>query len=98
MMETAPNDQFDVPPTKVSEIGTLGAPVREVPVALTPGFAVAELAVFHCDTCGFGIVTVRFPAMASVSKIIPLITLGTSNCELAPVAPSAERNVPIGTV
>ena len=35
LIEIAPNDQFDVP-LKVSEIGTLGAPVRLVPTPRIP--------------------------------------------------------------
>ena len=36
--ERAPNDQFEVP-LRVSDIGTLGAPARVLPVARTSGFA-----------------------------------------------------------
>jgi hypothetical protein len=42
LTETAPRAQFDVP-LKVSEIGTLGAPLRLVPLPRTPGFAVFAL-------------------------------------------------------
>src|SRR5580692_5875025 len=97
LIDTAPNDQLDVP-LNVSEIGTLGAPVLDVPVARTSGFVVPPLLAFHCDTWGPGMVTVRFPPMASVSRIMPLITLGTSSWEFVAVAPSTEMNVPMGTV
>jgi hypothetical protein len=43
LIYTAPSDQFDVP-LNVSEIGTLGAPVRVLAVPFTPGF------VFPCGT------------------------------------------------
>src|SRR5512141_3107783 len=94
----APRDQFEVP-LKVSEIGTLGAPVRLLPVAVTAGGSIPETVVrFHCETCGPETATVWLPPVASVSRIIPLITLGTSNCELAPAAPSTEAKDPSGTV
>ena len=96
-MDTAPSDQLEVP-LNVSEIGTLGAPARLLPVPLTPGFALFALFRFHCETWGPGTVTVWVPSVANVSSTMPLTTLGTSNCEFAPAAPSAERKPPNGTV
>src|SRR5579863_1734122 len=95
--DTAPSDQFDAP-LNVSEIGTAGAPVRLLPLEVTSGGSAPPDARFHCDTCGPGMATVWFPPMASVSRIIPFTTLGTSSCEDPPAAPSAETNVPRGTV
>ena len=53
LIETAPSDQFDVP-LNVSEIGTLGAPVRLLPTPRTPGFVLFPRCTFHCETCGPG--------------------------------------------
>src|SRR5579859_1836739 len=98
LIEIAPSDQFEVPPPIVSDIGTLGAPVRELPTAVTSVLPLPAVFAFHCDTCGPFTVAVRLPPIASVSRIIPLITLGTSWDALVPAAPSAEVNVPRGTV
>jgi hypothetical protein len=58
LIDTAPKDQFEVP-LKLSEIGTLGAPLRELPLDCTSGEAVLPpLFKFHCVTCGPGTVTV----------------------------------------
>ncbi len=56
LIETAPSDQFEVP-LNVSEIGTLGAPVRLVPLPLVPVVLFALRAV-HSETCGPGTVMV----------------------------------------
>src|SRR5712691_8744683 len=97
LTDTAARDQLDEP-LKVSESGTLGAPVRLLPTPLTPGFVLFPRCTFHCETCGPGTVTVWVPSVARVSKIMLLITLGTSSCEFAPAVPSAETKVPSGTV
>src|SRR5579863_9546904 len=97
-METAPSDQLEVPPLNVSEIGTLGAPVRALPEAVTSVLPLPPEFWLHCEACGPGTVTVRFPPIARVSRIIPFTTLGTSSWEFVAPAPSAEVNVPSGVV
>src|SRR5438270_7779470 len=62
LIDTAPRDQFELP-LKVSDRGTLGAPVRLLPVARASGGSLLVppapvLARFHCETCGPGMVTV----------------------------------------
>ena len=106
--ETAPSDQLEVA-LKSSDTGTIGAPVLELPVPVTSRFPLPPVLTFHCCTCGFDMVTVGAPPVASVSNTIPLTTLGTSSCELhadagfalathPATAPSAETKVPSGTV
>src|SRR5580692_1618081 len=104
----APCDQFEVA-LKSSETGSDGAPVLVLPVPVTSRLLPPPETAFHCSTCGFDTVTVGASPVASVSITIPLTTLGTFSCELQadvgvalvthpPAAPSAETNVPIGTV
>src|SRR2546425_1819191 len=97
LIDTAPSAQLEVL-LNVSERGTLGAPVRVLPVPRTSGGAVAPEFIFHRDAWGAGTVTVRSPPVASVSITIPLTTPGTFNCEKAAPVPAAETNVPSGTV
>src|SRR6202020_523094 len=108
LIDIAPTAQLDVS-SKSSAMGTLGAPLREVPTPLTPGFVLLALRAFHCETCGLGTVIPIVPSVARVSRTIPLTTLGTSSCELhceagfatatqPEAAPSAETKVPRGTV
>ena len=57
LAETAPRDQLEAP-EKLSEMGTLGAPVRLLPLPVTSGGSAPPDAVFHCVTGGPGTPTV----------------------------------------
>ena len=49
LIETAPSDQLELP-LNVSEIGTLGAPVRLLPTPRTSGLVLFPDLKFHCAT------------------------------------------------
>lgn len=103
LIDTAPSDQLELA-LNVSESGTLGAPVRALPLPVTSGGSLAPqkpqavVVRFHSETCGPGIVVVSGPPIASVSRIMPFTTLGTFSCEYPAAAPSADVNELQGTV
>ena len=49
LIDTAPSDQFEVP-LNVSDIGTLGAPDRVLPVAVTAGGSPASVTLCQIET------------------------------------------------
>ena len=103
LMETAPIDQLEFA-LKVSESGTLGAPVRALALPVTSGGSLVAQKIalhvvrFHSEACGPGMVIVSGPPIATVSNTMPFTTLGTSSSEYPAPAPLADTKEPKGTV